>query len=58
MKYEDIKYNLSFDITIDLVGGTSFTGRVTLDLPVGNILTTGISNYEKTDFSDVIFKRN
>lgn len=56
--YEEIKCNVSFDITIELVEGTKFTGTVTLDLPVGNVLTAGTSNYEKTDFSDVIFKRN
>ncbi len=58
LTYEDIKFNISFDITIELVDETKFTGTITLDLPTGNILNTGISNYEKTDFSDVIFKRN
>lgn len=55
---EEIKFNISFDITIELVSGTSYTGTVTLDLPVGDITTAGTTNYEKTDFSDVIFKRN
>lgn len=33
-------------------------GNIVLNLPVGNITTEGKSNYEKTDFKDVIFKRN
>ena len=37
---------------------TQFTGRINLELPVGNIIKMGTSSYEKTDFSDVIFKRN
>ena len=55
---EDIKCNVSFDLTIELVDDTKFTGTITLDLPTGNIVNAGTSNYEKTDFSDVIFKRN
>lgn len=56
--YEDIKCKVSFDITIELASGTKFTGNMKLDLPVGNIVNTGKSMYEKTDFKDVIFKRN
>jgi len=55
---DEIKAKISFDITIKLVSGTNYSGRVTLNLPVGNITTEGTSNFEKTDFSDVIFKRN
>ncbi len=55
---DEIKCKVSFDITIELVSGNKFTGTISLELPVGNIITAGTSNYEKTDFSDVIFKRN
>lgn len=58
MSYEDIKCQISFDITIELVSGTEFIGTVTVDLPSGNIMQDGTSNYEKTDFTDIIFKRN
>lgn len=56
--YEEIKFNVSFDITIELIDETKFTGTVTLDLPTGDITNFGVSNTEKTDFSDIIFKRN
>lgn len=58
LKEEDIACKVSFDLNIELASGTKFTGKITLDLPSGNIISTGISNYEKTDFKDVIFKRN
>ena len=58
LTYEDIQFQITFDITIELVSGTEFTGTVKLDLPSGNIITEGTSNYEKTDFTDIIFKRN
>ncbi len=56
--YDDIKCKISFDLTIELTNGTKFTGNIPLELPVGNIVNTGISNYEKTDFKDIVFKRN
>ncbi len=58
VEYEEIKCKVAFDIKIVLVSGTEFIGRINLELPVGNIIKTGTSSYEKTDFSDVIFKRN
>lgn len=58
LNYEDITCKIYFDMIIELVSGTKFTGNIALDLPTGNILTTGTSDYEKTDFKDIIFKRN
>lgn len=58
VKYEDIKCRSIFDITIELVSGTKYTGTVKLDMPYENILSTGKSKYEKTEFKDIIFKRS
>ncbi len=55
---EDIECKVSFDITIELASGTKFTGNIALDLPTGDIVKSGTLDYEKTDFRDVIFKRN
>lgn len=55
---EDIESNISFDVRIELVSGTTYTGTVTLKLPVGDIIQAGTSTYEKNSFDDVIFKRN
>lgn len=56
--YEDIKCTVSFDITIEIVSGTKFTGNISLELPVGDITKNEKASYEKTDFKDIIFKRN
>ncbi len=57
LKQEDIKFKTTFDMTITLDNNISFKGTVNLDLPAGNIIEEGKSSTEKSDFSDVIFKR-
>ena len=54
---EDLEYKLSFDIIIETNKNIKYKGTVSLLLPTGNIETDGKSQMEKTDFSDVIFKR-
>lgn len=58
LKYEDIKCNISFDVTIEIADGTKFIGNIKVELPSGNIIEAGTSSFEKTDFKDVIFKRD
>ncbi len=58
INYNDIKYTISFDLSIKLKSEIIYTGTVTLDLPAGNIIEEGTSHYEKTDLKDIIFKRN
>lgn len=58
LEHEDIKCEVSFDLVIELTSGTKFTGNIKLELPAGNIISTGTSNHEKTNFKDVIFKRS
>lgn len=58
LKDEDITCVVSFDMIIELASGTKFTGNIQVEVPHGNIVTAGKSSYEKTDFKDVIFKRN
>jgi len=53
---EQIKFQVSFDFIIT-VGNTSYKANIVLDLPTGNIIENGTSSIEKTDMSDVIFKR-
>jgi hypothetical protein len=57
LKNEDIKYKLSFDITIILKEDKQYKSTITLELPIGDITEEGISSYEKTDLSNLIFKR-
>lgn len=52
-----IKTKISFDVTINLESDISFTGKVTLELPIGDVKTQGITNLDKKDTSDIVFKR-
>lgn len=54
---EDLNYKLSFDIIIETSRNIKYKGTITIDLPTGNVQTQGKTQLEKTDFSDVIFKR-
>lgn len=54
---EDIKFNISFDITINLDSKKSYKTSMNLDLPTGNVVDNGMQSDENTDLKDIIFKR-
>lgn len=54
---EQMKCKVSFDITIELVSEKKYKANIELELPAGDIITQGKSSIEKTDFTDIIFKR-
>lgn len=54
---EQIKYSIEFDIVIETNKSVRYKGTVKMNLPEGDILTDGRTSIEKTDFTDVIFKR-
>ena len=58
INYEDIKFKVSFDVSIKLKNDVTYTGNIKLDLPAGNIINDGISHYEITNLKNIIFKRN
>lgn len=53
---EETKFDVSFDLVIT-VDNCSYRANVTLQMPCGNILEEGTCSIEKTDFSDLVFKR-
>lgn len=53
---EEIKFDVSFDLVIT-VENCSYRANVTLQMPCGNIIEEGTCSVEKTDFSDLVFKR-
>ena len=53
---ENINVNLSFDIVIE-TNISNYRGNIEINLPCGDILNQGVCNIDKTDFSDVAFKR-
>ena len=54
---ENLKYTLSFDLVIETNKGIKYRGTISLNLPEGKILEEGKGQIEKTNFDDIIFKR-
>lgn len=55
---EEIKFNISFDIVINLESEISYTGKVNLELPIDNVVSKGVTSFDKEETKDIIFKRN
>lgn len=53
---EDIQFQVSFDFII-AVTNCKYRANVILNFPCGNIMEEGTGSTEKTDMSDLIFKR-
>ena len=54
---ENLKTNLGFDIIIKLKSGKEYKSSVLLELPAMGIVENGTSFYEKTDLTNLVFKR-
>ena len=54
---EDMKFSISFDLTITLDNDVSFIGTYNIDLPCGDIINENEPHLELTDFNDIVFKR-
>ena len=55
---ESLKFTLKFDVLIDTTNDIVYKGTFTVDLPCGDILEEGTSKLDKTDLSDIVFKRD
>lgn len=58
IEYEEIKCKVSFDLSIKLKSDVIYTGNVSLDLPVGNIVEEGTAHKEMVNLENITFKRN
>ena len=54
---EDLKVNLTFQLTITLESGKEYQAEVKTELPTGNVIEEGSTSTEITDLEDVVFKR-
>ncbi|CDE82748.1 unknown [Clostridium sp. CAG:273] len=54
---EVIKFNVSFDLTIQTDKNKYKTSISNIEMPSGNLIEEGTTQFEKTDMSDLIFKR-
>ena len=55
--YNNLKSNISFDLTINLESGKVFKSNINLDLPLDNVVQEGVVSKEITDVEQFIFKR-
>ena len=53
---EEIQFDVNFDFVIT-VDNCSYRTNMALQMPCGNITAEGTCSIEKTDFSDLVFKR-
>lgn len=54
---EEIKANISFDLTIKTSDNISYKTTISVDLPVGNIIEEGTSSIEINELNQLVFKR-
>lgn len=54
---EDINFILNFDILIETNENITYQGNMSIELPANDLFEKGSSNFEITDFSNVVFKR-
>lgn len=53
---EDIKFSVSFDISIQLKSEKNYKASVTLEMPTGNLIQDGTTNYQLNS-GEIVFKR-
>ena len=54
---EELKINLTFNLTITLESGKEYQAEIKTELPTGNVVEEGNTSIEITDLKDVVFKR-
>ena len=54
---EDLKVNLTCQLTITLESGKEYQAEIKTELPIGNVIEEGNTSTEITDLKDVVFKR-
>lgn len=53
---EDIKFNVTFDISIELKSGRNYKATVSLEMPKGNLIAEGTTSYQ-INKQEIVFKR-
>ena len=54
---EELKVELSMDLTITIESGKEYKSTISLDLPIEGVIENGTSSQEITDTKNIIFKR-
>ncbi len=53
---EEIKFKVSFDLSIELKSGKKYKTNIILEMPTGNIIQEGTTNYQ-INSDNIVFKR-
>lgn len=53
---EQIKFTVTFDLSIELKSEKNFKATITLEMPGGNLIQEGTTNYQ-INGKDIVFKR-
>ena len=54
---EELEYKISFDVSIELASNKKYKCSIELEMPKGNLIEDGITNYEKEGSNNFAFKR-
>ena len=53
---EEIKFSISFDVWIELKSGKKYKTTQKLEMPIGNLIQEGTTNYQ-IDGNEIVYKR-
>jgi len=53
---EEIKFTVTFDISIELKSDINYKANISLEMPSGNLIQEGTTNYQ-VNGKDIVFKR-
>ena len=54
---ENLKFNISFDLVIEITSGVKYKSTLNYDLPTNSFKDSGTNTKVIEDFSNIIFKR-
>lgn len=54
---EELKFEIEFDLRIELKSEKKYKAHVELEIPTGNIIQEGTTNYQKNSMQELVFKR-
>lgn len=55
---DDLKFKISFDISINLNSEKTYKSNINLELPIGDVVNENTQSKEYTDLKDIVFKRD
>ena len=54
---EELNCTISFDLSIESKSGKKYKTRITLEMPKGNLIQEGTTNYQISGTDELVFKR-